>query len=126
MSKSYFVMHYYWYRASDKPPNESDESETKSIQEKKTEEIVEKTVTLDDLKKKEKPYEVMRPRTQKDLDAQYAADKARQALETPGETEARLKREVEPIFKEIADLDQMKYEIEEYHKEQVGCNTSKM
>ena len=115
----------YRYRASDKPPNESDENETKSIQEKKSEEIVEKTVTLDDLKKKAKPYEVMRPRTQKELDAQFAADKARQALETPGETEARLRREVEPIFKEIADLDQMKYEIEEYHKEQVKIKTYK-
>ena len=116
----------YWYRASDKPPNESDENEAKSIQEKKNEEIVEKTVTLDDLKKKAKPYEVMRPRTQKELDAQFAADKARQALETPGETEARLRREVEPIFKEIADLDQMKYEIEEYHKEKVKLRTHKL
>merc|ERR1719447_1111237 len=106
-----------------KSPSESDENETKSIQEKKSEEIVEKTVTLDDLKKKEKPYEVMRPRTQKELNAQYAADKARQALETPGETEARLRREVEPIFKEIADLDQMKYEIEEYHTEQNATKT---
>ena len=76
-------------------------------------------MTLDALKKKAKPYEVMRQRSQKDLDAQYASDKAKQALETPGETEARLRKEVEPIFKEIADLDQMKYEIEEYHKEQV-------
>ena len=61
----------------------------------------------------------MRPTTQKELDAQYAADKAKRALETPGETEARLRREMEPVFKEVADFDQMKYEMEEYHKEKV-------
>merc|ERR1711962_871224 len=81
---------------SDKPPSESSdkssENET-SIEEKKSDEIIEKTVTLDDLKKKEKPYEVMRKTTQKALDAEYAKAKARQALETPGETEARIRRE---------------------------------
>ena len=47
----------------------------------------------------------------------------RRALETPGETNARLRREMEPIFKEVADLDQIKYEMEEYKQEKAATRT---
>ena len=43
----------------------------------------------------------------------------RRMLETPGEREARLRREMDTIYKEVADMDQIKYEVEEFKEERV-------
>merc|ERR1711892_554130 len=73
-------------------------------------------VKISDIVKKRDFY------SSKEIERLVIESEDRRAIETPGEKKARLRREMEPIFSEVADMDQIKYEIQEVKHERAATH----
>jgi len=101
---------------SEKPPSDdkSDKALDKTAQNELTDGIETEVKVKDFLKPKKVFY------SRKEVDQALAEAEQRRLVETPGERNARLAKEMEPIFKEVADMDQLKYELAEYKQEKAA------